>query len=39
MKIMLADDHALIREGFERTLSSLEQEISFVHAKDKKSVL
>lgn len=39
MKILLADDHALIREGFERTLTALEQDMTFVHAGDRESVL
>ncbi len=39
MKILLADDHALIREGFERTLTALEKDMNFVHAKDRESVL
>lgn len=39
MKILLADDHALIREGFERTLTTLEKDMSFVHAEDRESVL
>lgn len=39
MKILLADDHALIREGFERTLMTLEQDMNFVHAEDRQSVL
>lgn len=39
MKILLADDHALIREGFERTLSQMDQAIEFVHADDRASVL
>ena len=39
MKILLADDHALIREGFERTLTCMEQDMSFVHAEDRESVL
>lgn len=39
MKILLADDHALIREGLERTLSVLEEDIHFVHAEDRETVL
>lgn len=39
MKILLADDHALIREGIERTLTGMGHDISFVHAEDRESVL
>lgn len=39
MKILLADDHALIREGFERTLNALEPGMGFVHAEDRDTVL
>lgn len=39
MKILLADDHALIREGLERTLSTLEEDTQFIHAEDRESVL
>jgi DNA-binding NarL/FixJ family response regulator len=39
MKILLADDHALIREGFERALTALEKDTTFVHAEDRESVL
>lgn len=39
MKILLADDHALIREGFERTLTGMELNMDFVHAEDRDTVL
>jgi DNA-binding NarL/FixJ family response regulator len=39
LKILLADDHALIREGFERTLTVLDEEVAFVHARDRDSVV
>jgi DNA-binding NarL/FixJ family response regulator len=39
MKILLADDHALIREGLERNLVSLDEDMSFIHASDRDSVL
>lgn len=39
MKVIIADDHALIREGLERTLNSFEEEISVIHAEDRDTVL
>lgn len=39
MKILLADDHALIREGLERTLSVIEEGVQFIHAEDRETVL
>lgn len=39
MKLLLADDHALIREGFERTLTAMETDMNFIHAEDRESVL
>lgn len=39
MKVIVADDHALIREGLERTLKSFEPDVIVVHAEDSDSVL
>ena len=39
MKILLADDHALIREGFERALAALDTNTIFVQAEDRETVL
>lgn len=39
MRILVADDHALIREGFEHALAALGENMSFVHAEDRESVL
>lgn len=39
MKILVADDHALIREGLARTLLSLDSAIEVIQAEDKTTVL
>lgn len=39
MKILIADDHELIREGMERTLSGMAGQVEVVHAQDGHSVL
>lgn len=39
MKLLLADDHALIRQGFESALSDLDRNTQFVHAHDRHSVV
>lgn len=39
MKIIVADDHALIREGLERTLKSFDEDAEIIHADDSVSVL
>jgi len=39
VKIVVADDHALIREGLERTLKSFEEDAEIIHAEDSVSVL
>ena len=39
MKVIVADDHSLIREGLERTLKLFEPDIEIFHAEDRESVL
>ncbi len=39
MKIIVADDHALIREGLERTLRLFEPDVDVIHAEDSTSVI
>lgn len=39
MKILIADDHELIRQGLERTLVTMDEGVEVLHAKDGHSVL
>ncbi|MGD8742680.1 MAG: response regulator transcription factor [Granulosicoccaceae bacterium] len=39
MKILIADDHELIRQGLERTLVAMSDDVDVVHAEDGLSVL
>jgi DNA-binding NarL/FixJ family response regulator len=39
MKILIADDHELIRQGLERTLAAMSEGVDVVHAQDGISVL
>jgi DNA-binding NarL/FixJ family response regulator len=39
VKILIADDHALIREGLEQTLTALGEDVRFVHCGNKYGVL
>lgn len=39
MKILIADDHELIREGLERSLAAMAPDVTVIHAQDGSSVL
>lgn len=39
MKIVIADDHVLIRDGLDRALHSLNEKIETVHAEDRTTIL
>jgi DNA-binding NarL/FixJ family response regulator len=39
MKILIADDHELIRQGLERTLAGMSKDVEVIHAQDGHTVL